>query len=315
MSGVDRERLNPYIWSVPERLLRAISALAGGLLRETGEVVLPHRVRRTRLYQSVIDSTLRFVIEEIGRVEGAYLADQGDLPKDFLIRRTAGNALEIAGIVAFRASPVWVLAVLADISGTGRDLIGEVAEALKKEGLLEPGRSFENVDQLLDGLERTAGQLAETVNTPPLDVAGLREEWAKLRAEAHTIPLANLPSPATLWNEWRELKQEAAAQDRSISEFSSAMAISAVRNLPSNARWLSRAIGTSARRSGQVLGRGLLEHYRSTLAEIREVGYVRYWIREFKPYLAGALRQLSPKQPSTTERLLKWRHGRHRPEG
>jgi hypothetical protein len=198
MSGVDRERLNPYIWSVPERLLRAISALAGGLLRETGEVVLPHRVRRTRLYQSVIDSTLRFVIEEIGRVEGAYLADQGDLPKDFLIRRTAGNALEIAGIVAFRASPVWVLAVLADISGTGRDLIGEVAEALKKEGLLEPGRSFENVDQLLDGLERTAGQLAETVNTPPLDVAGLREEWAKLRAEAHTIPLANAKDRAHL---------------------------------------------------------------------------------------------------------------------
>ena len=34
----------------------------------------------------------------------------------------------------------------------------------------------------------------------------------------------------------------------------------------------------------RVLGLGLLEHYRSTLAEIRETGYVRYWIREVKPY-------------------------------
>ena len=141
------------------------------------------------------------------------------------------------------------------------------------DGLLEPDRKFENVNELLDGFERTAGQLAETVNTPPLDIAGLREEWAKLRKEAHRIQLRHLPSPTTQWNQWRELKQEAAAQDRSISEFSSAMAIAAVRKLPSNTRWLSRAIGISAHRSGQVLGQGLLEHYRSTLAEIRETGY------------------------------------------
>src|SRR6185436_12569110 len=140
---------------------------------------------------------------------------------------------------------------LADISGAGRDLIGEIAEALKKDGLLEPDRNFENMSDLLDGFERTAGRLAEAVNTPPLDVQSLRDEWAKVRDEAHRI---SLPSPAILWTQWRELKQEAAAQDRSISEFSSAMAISAVRKLPGNARWLSRAIATSARRSGQVLG-------------------------------------------------------------
>src|SRR6185503_19853358 len=143
-----------------------------------------------------------------------------------------GNAIEIAGLVAFRASPVWVLAVLADVSGAGRELIVEIAEALKKDGLLAPDRSFENVDQLLDGLERTAGQLAESVNTPPLDVAGLRQEWAKLRDEARRIPGANLPAPAALWSEWRDLKQEAVAQERSVLELSSAMAVSAVRKLP-----------------------------------------------------------------------------------
>src|SRR6266849_149327 len=197
-----------YVLSIPERLVRALSALAGGALREIGEVGLPVRVRRTRLYRSLVDSTLRFLIEQVGRVDGAYVGE-GDLPKDFLVRRAAGNAIEIAGIVAFRASPVWVLAALADVSGAGRDLIAEIAEALKKDGLLEPGRSFENVDQLLDGFERTAGRLAESVNTPPLDVASLREEWTKLRSEARRIPFANLPAAATLWSEWRDLKQEA----------------------------------------------------------------------------------------------------------
>src|SRR2546425_598811 len=190
---MDRERLKAYVWSAPERLVRALSALAGGALRQTGELVLPDRVRRTRLYQSLVDSTLRFLIEQVGRVEGAYPAE-GALPQDFLIRRAAGNAIEIAGIVAFRASPVWVLAALADVSGAGRELIPEIAEALKKEGLLEPDHNFENVDQLLDGFERTAGRLAESVNTPPLDVASLREEWTKLRLEARRIPLTNFPA-------------------------------------------------------------------------------------------------------------------------
>jgi hypothetical protein len=306
---MDRRRLNAYVWSVPERVVRAISALAGGVLRETGEVALPARLRRTKLYQSLVDSTLRFLIEQVGQVEGSY-AGEAELPKDFLIRRTAGNAIEIAGIVAFRASPVWVLAVLADISGAGRDLIAEIADALKKDGLLDPDRRFESVDQLLDGLDRTAGQLAETVNTPPLDVASLREEWTKLRDEVRRIPLASLPSPAVLRNEWRSLREEAAAQGRSVSELSSAMAISALRKLPDNARWLSRAVRTGARRTGQVLGSGLLDHYRSTLIEIRDAGYGRYWIREFSPYLAGAVKQFSPKRDTVTERLLKWRRSK-----
>src|SRR5262249_45833637 len=121
---MNRERLNAYVWSIPERLVRAGSALAGGAVRGLGEVGLPKRVRRTRLYQSLVDSTLRFLIEQVGQVDGAYTAE-GELPKDFLIRRAAGNAIEIAGIVAFRASPVWVLAVLADASGAGRELIAE----------------------------------------------------------------------------------------------------------------------------------------------------------------------------------------------
>ena len=303
---MDREQLKSYVWSLPERVVRSVSAIAAGVLREVGEVALPIRVRRSRLYQSLVDSTLRFLIEQVGQVEGTYAA-AGELPQDFLIRRTAGNILEVAGIVAFSASPVWVLAALADVTGAGRDLISEIGEALKKDGLLEPGRNFESVDQLLDGFERSAGRLAETVNTPPLDVATLRQEWNQFRDEVRKIPVGNLPSPGTIRGEWQELKQEAAAQDRSVLELSAAIAVSAIRKLPDNARWLSRAARTSARRTGEVLAGALLDHYRITLAEIRETGYLRYWMREFRPYLAGALQQFSPKRSSMTERLLKRR--------
>ncbi len=300
---MDRERLKAYLYSIPERLLRSLTGLGSGAAREVSDVLLPARVRRSRLYQSLVESTLRFLIEQVGQIEGAYPADAEARPSDFLIRRAAGNVVELAGIASFRASPVWVLAALADLAGIGRELIGEMAEAMQKEGLLEPGCEFRTVDQLLDGLERTAGRLAETVNTPPLDVASLRAEWADIRREASHIPSAKMPVDR-LYSQWRELRSEAAAQGRSVLQLSSVMALAAMRELPDNARWLSRAARACGRRAGDVLAAGLLDHYRKSLSEIRDAGYVRYWLREFRPYLKGAVSQFSSKRVSTTERLL-----------
>ena len=129
---------------------------------------------------------MRFLIERVGGAEGVYDAE-ARLPDDFLVRRTAGNALEVLGLVAFRASPVWILAALSDLCGLGRHLIPEIAEALKAQKLLDQEASFESVDQLLDGLERTSSRMASTVNTPPLDVAGLRREWHAIRQEARAL--------------------------------------------------------------------------------------------------------------------------------
>ncbi len=300
---MNTERLAGYVCSLPERAVRSLAALAGGAAHEFGAVVLPQRVRRSRLYESLVETTLRFLVEQVGGIEGIYPGDSS-LPDDFLLRRAAGNVIELAGFISFRASPVWVLAALADLAGAGRDLIVDIADALEKEGLLEPGRRFESVDQLLDGLERTAGRAAETVNTPPLDIRSLREEWSQLRGAAAHLPRLTLPPADRLWSQWRELKQEAAAQGRPVVELSSAMAVAAVRKFPDNARWLSRAARISTRRTGEVLARGLLDHYRATLAEIRAMGYGNYWLREFQPYFRGCVRQFSPARISMTERLL-----------
>jgi hypothetical protein len=83
---------------------------------------------------------------------------EGKLAENFLLQRTLGDGIDLAGLVAFHASPVWVLAVLADISGAG--LMDEIAASLKDEGLLDGNANFESVDQILDGLEReeAAGQ-------------------------------------------------------------------------------------------------------------------------------------------------------------
>lgn len=295
--------IKTYLLSLPERFVRAALGFGAGATREVAQVALPEGIRSSQLYQNLVDTTLRFLIEQVGGVEGAYTAD-GILPDDFFARRTAGNAFEVLGVVAFRASPVWVLAALADVCGMGRHLIPEIADALKRQGLLEKDSEFSSVDQMLDGLERTSSRLAGAINTPPLDVAGLRKEWEMIRQEARGLAPENLPSRATITNLWGQLKTESARQRRSVFETSSMMAVAAVRAIPDGVRWLSASTRVSATHTGHIIAAVLLDHYKLTLGEMQQVGYVAYARRQFHPYVRAAIGQFSPKQRTLTQRLL-----------
>jgi hypothetical protein len=296
-------RFTPFLLSLPERALRSTTALAAGLLREIGEVTLPVSIRRGRLYQNLVNVTLRFLIEQVGGVEGVYPGEE-KLAEDFLVRRTAGNGIELIGILAFRASPVWVLAALADASGGGRYLIREIAGALKEAQLLDPETEFTTVDQMLDGLEASAGRLASTINTPPLDVKSLRQEWDAVRRDLSKIPPKELPSMDSIRELWAGIKNEAGLQNRTVFEVSAVMALSAITAIPQKTRWLSASARLAVEKTGSVLAGVLLEHYRTTLNEIRQTGYIRYAVRQFRPYLYGAASQFSPRRRTLTERLL-----------
>lgn len=299
--------------SLPERVVRSALGLGAGVAREVGQVALPAGVRRSQLYQNLVDATLRYLAEKVGGVEA--VASAADIPDDFVARRAAGNAVEVLGLVAFRASPVWVLAALADLAGLGRHLIPEIAASLKARGLLEESTQFTTVDQILDGLERTSGRLASTINAPPLDVAALREEWRALKEDARGLKPGRLPSADTIRGLWSQLEAESARQGRSVFETSSLLAVSAARAFPRGVLRLGASAGFGAARSGQVLGAALLDDYRRTLGELREVGYAAYARRQITPYVRAAANQFSLGRSTLTERVLnRIRFGRPAPD-
>jgi hypothetical protein len=142
------------------------------------------------------------------------------------------------------------------------------------------------------------------VNTPPLDVAALRQEWAAIREAARSLQPTHLPSGETIRDLWVQLEGEAARQNRSVFETSSMMALSAVRAVPDGFRWLSASTKVGAARTGQVLAAAILDHYRHTLADIRHTGFVTYGGRQLRPYVHAAVKQFSPARRTLTERLM-----------
>jgi hypothetical protein len=301
---MDRARIKLYLLSLPERVLRAATALAAGLVRELGNVTLPAAVRRTSLYRTMVEATLHFLIEEVGQVEGVY-PPSAALAQDFLVRKAVGHGIDWVGVMTFSASPVWVMAALADLSGAGRHLIREISETLQREGLLTGDAHFETVDQLLDGLESSAGQLTTMLNTPPVRVGDLRAEWAMMRTNLGKLP--GLPTAAAVQKSWDELRQVAEAQERSVFQVASLMAVGALVRVPENLTWIGNASRLGVQRTGQLFLETVLEHYSQTLREMRSEGILGWWAREFKPYLRAAAEQFSPQKVSLTQRILFWR--------
>ena len=96
------QTVRSYLASLPKRTARTGAALAGGLVYEATEVVLPDAVRRSKLYRAIGGRLLRIVIELVG---GVYPTEE--MPaRELLVRRTAGNAVELASFLAVGWSPV-----------------------------------------------------------------------------------------------------------------------------------------------------------------------------------------------------------------
>ncbi len=258
-------RPSSYLLTLPERTLRALTALSAGLLREGSEITLPPSFRRTRLYQSIVEQTLRFLIEKVGKVEGSYESTEA-LPADFLVRRTAGNGIDLLSLAVFHASPVWVLAALADLSGAGGKLFTDIAITLEKEGWITGAGSVRSMSDLLDSLERGTGHLAGSFNNPPLNRAALVREWESLKKSVESPP-----ARAKVEADWELLKQTAAAQRKPLMEVSTAVALSTLRC------------------GKRMLADPILDHYSKTLSELNEIGFASFTQREMAPYWQAAV--------------------------
>ncbi|MCH2448037.1 MAG: hypothetical protein MK219_03205, partial [Candidatus Poseidoniia archaeon] len=101
-----------YTISLPERYLRGLTGLLGGMLKETTDLVVPDFVKDTTSYNLFVGNILRFAVENVGGVEGLYKDD--GLGGDYATRKLLGNDIEGVGVATVHISALWVFAVFAD---------------------------------------------------------------------------------------------------------------------------------------------------------------------------------------------------------
>jgi hypothetical protein len=276
-------RTSAFLVSLPERVLRALAAGAGGTVHETAAIVLPRFVRRSRLYEATARNVLRVCVELVGGVPPAAppTEEHEPDPGKLAVRKAAGNVVELGSIAAFGFSPLWLLAGAADALHGSRVYLAALVDELKAAGVLAEQARLETVDDLLAALEGASGTTARLIDIPPLEVEALRRSLDDLRRDA-----ASLPSAAELDALFRGLQSTAAREDRSLLAVSVGMGL---------------AFFNSARKVGR---QHVLDPYTEDLEPLRGEGFAAYARRVGKPYADAVRRHVDPAQPSLTERGL-----------
>jgi hypothetical protein len=275
-------RSGRFVASLPERVLRSAAAVVGGAVYETGALVLPRFIRRSRLYEATAKNLLRVMIEGVGGVQDApSLEPSAPPPRELAKRKGAGNVVELGSIAAFGFSPLWLLAAASDLLHGSRVYLNALVEELKRAGVVAEDAEFRSVEELLETLERGTGRSARLIDVPPLELAELRVSIDELRAD-----VGALPTPEELATAYRGLVRTAQRERRPLLEVSTGVGM---------------AFLTSARRVGR-------EHvvlpYREDWRPLRREGFGAYARRVAGPYARAAAGHFDPRRPTWTERLI-----------
>ena len=273
-----------FVLSLPERTLRVLASLVGGMIYEGFEVLLPGWLRRTRLYKAIIAQSLRIVVELVGGVKGVIPTDELTA-QELAMRKAAGTGIEFAGLLTMGWSPLWLFAVVTDLTGGTRIYLRALVAELKRDGVLRADVEVSSIEQLLDTLEESSDLVAQTLDIPPLNIDDLRISWQEMRRHA-----AELPDGEHLSEIYAEMQQVTEREDLSLQEISALLAAGAIR---------------AGIQVGQV---HIFDYYRHALKMINKEGLQVYIRRITHPYLAAARRHFDPKTITNTERLLQRRH-------
>ena len=279
-----RRRLTFFAASLPERVARSASAILGGTVHETAQLLLPRLARRSRLYEASAKNLLRILIEGVGAVEPLTPTTHhpsAPPPKELAIRKGAGNIVELGSIAAFGFSPLWLLAAVADLTHGSRVYLQALTDDLKASGVIRDDVDVSSVDDLLGILEGTSGRTARLIDIPPVELAELRRSLAEFRTDADA-----LPSPDELASLYRGLRATAAAERRPLLE-------------------VSQGIGLAFLLSARSVGHTHLSvPYREDWAPLRREGFAAYARRVSRPYARAVAGHFDPERVTLTDRLL-----------
>ena len=292
-----------YTLSIPERYLRGLTALTGGMLKETTDIVVPDFVQDTTSYNIFVGNLLRFAVENVGGVEGLY--DEEQLEGEYATRKVIGNAIEGVGIATVHASPLWIFAFFADTVKGGQAYLDRLNDELVEKGYIESEKTSKSLKVLLEGLERTTTSFAQNIDTPPLtkeEIVGnineIRESFSELWSSTGKAAGDITEDVSDIMQEFIDTANE---EGQSLLELGGVMTLQAT----SRAKKAAGMAVTAPQVAGKMLSENILEYYRDTLSYIHEHGYARVASEVIDPYGNAILKQFSTDKETWTEKLFR----------
>ena len=291
-----------YALSLPERYVRGLSALLGGIFKETTDILVPGVVKDTTSYNIFVGNILRFTVENVGGVKGVY--DDEGLEGEFATRKLIGNTIEGVGIATIHLSPLWFFAFFADSVKGGQAYLERLHEEMVENGYIDPETSADSFTTLFEGLERTTTSFAQNIDTPPLTKDEILSNIEEIRDSISDL-LSNSGSIASttateMSNVLHDFMNTATDEGQSLLELGGLLTLQTTNRL----KQLGGLTVSAPSVAGKMLYENILGYYSDTLTEIHERGYANVASETIEPYGQAILNQFSSEKITWTERLF-----------
>jgi hypothetical protein len=169
---------------------------------------------------------------------------------------------------------------------------------------MKEGSRLDSVDDVIDGLGKLTGRLADTLDKPPLSLDEMKSTVSGIREEIGDVAGVAIIETARIDDLARDIQTLADQGRRSILEVTSAVAIGAVEktgNLVAGTAWGAAA---TVRIVGERLWSDVLMDYASAIQRIYRFGYYGSLLKFMRPQSRSWKRLFSYSFLSWTELLL-----------
>tara|TARA_B100000902_G_scaffold399885_1_gene473330 strand:- start:5574 stop:6551 length:978 start_codon:yes stop_codon:yes gene_type:complete len=291
-----------YALSLPERYVRGLSALLGGIFKETTDILVPGVVKDTTSYNTFVGNILRFTVENIGGVKGVY--DDEGLEGEFATRKLIGNTIEGVGIATIHLSPLWFFAFFADSVKGGQAYLERLHQEMVENGYIGPETSADSFTTLFEGLERTTTSFAQNIDTPPLtkdeilsNIEEIRDSISDLLSNSGSIASSTVTEMS---NVLQDFMDTATDEGQSLLELGGLLTLQTTNRV----KQVGGLAISAPNVAGKMLYENILVYYSDTLTEIHERGYANVASETIEPYGQAILDQFSTEKITWTERLF-----------
>lgn len=308
-----------YALSLPERAARAGSAAVAGTIREGAAILAPQAIQNSKTYTVMVKQTLDFLAEDVGGVAksqpaAAAGADGTEITAapavdNFVARKSIGNFVEMASLATLHVSPLLLLATVSDVAYGSQTFLRELADELKRDGVIDEKSSIHHIEDLLAAVASASSLTAGAFDTPPLSVDGLRETIDQTREALRTIDPSRVIPQSEINRVWSDMRELAKREGVSPLAISGAMTLYTL----SSMHTVARGALSGVRVAGRLFDRHVIDHYEEAIGQIRSRGVYSVLRDTSGPYVDAVWQNFSAGRSTVTEDLLTgrlWARGR-----
>ena len=294
-------RLFNYSASLPERTFRSASALAGGIVRESANWLVPSAFRNSKSYSIFVQQMLTFAINDIGGVRKTAAANADRHHEEVVLaRKTVGNLLDMTALATFHLSPLTVLAVFSDAAYGSKIYLEQLSGRLKEQGIIDQETTIDGAADLITAIEAASGKAVGMFDQPPISIEGLRKTIEGIQASVVVIDPTQLLPRAEIDQLWRQIELAAKEQNASLWDVSATISVVALNQLQSVGR--GSIVGLEV--VGDLFQQHIIQHYWDGLRAIERNGLIPTLSSASKPYLEAVWENFTIDRKTWTEQLL-----------